>query len=87
MGRTFEIDKVAGGDGYERRIFGGEENLSCRIARCAKERGEDVYIIAILEEIAARGGVELRDRLGSLFVRGHKEASGGWWIKMCLRSL
>ncbi|KAF2033432.1 DHH phosphoesterase [Setomelanomma holmii] len=53
-------------------------NFSCRVAKCARARGgeEKVDIIQKLEEIV-QGNVELRERLGESFARGHKEASGG----------
>lgn len=50
-------------------------NFSCRIARCASE-GDNVNIIDVLKEYASRVP-GLRERMGTNFARGHKEASGG----------
>jgi hypothetical protein len=71
--KNLQVVMVANG-GY----LPGKVNFSCRIAKCAKERGEDVNIIEILEEVAGRSeDLGLRERLGRSFARGHKEASGG----------
>jgi hypothetical protein len=58
-------------------------NFSCRIARCARVRAaeqgaDEVNIITVLREAAARSeSGDLVERLGESFARGHKEASGG----------
>ncbi|KAF2002462.1 DHH phosphoesterase [Amniculicola lignicola CBS 123094] len=56
----------------------GKVNFSCRVAKSARARDGDekVNIIKKLEGIVA-DNVELRERLGESFARGHKEASGG----------
>lgn len=66
-------------DGY----LPGKVNFSCRIPRCARVRAaqegtEEVNIIKVLREAAARSeSGDLIERLGESFARGHKEASGG----------
>ncbi|OHE91061.1 DHH family protein [Colletotrichum orchidophilum] len=56
----------------------GMVNFSCRIPRCARAKEPPVNIIEVLEGVAARAkDSTLRERLGSSFARGHKEASGG----------
>lgn len=55
----------------------GKVNFSCRIARSARGRDPPVNIIESLKAAAALSSDGLRDRLGSSFARGHKEASGG----------
>ncbi|OLN96251.1 hypothetical protein CCHL11_04434 [Colletotrichum chlorophyti] len=53
-------------------------NFSCRVPRCARTREPPVNIIEVLRDVAARAeDPTLRERLGSSFARGHKEASGG----------
>jgi single-stranded DNA-specific DHH superfamily exonuclease len=61
-------------DGY----LPGKVNFSCRIARCARERGDEVNIIEILRSLLHKSEHDdLAERLGTAFARGHKEASGG----------
>ncbi|OBR09636.1 DHH family protein [Colletotrichum higginsianum IMI 349063] len=53
-------------------------NFSCRVPRCARARDPPVNIIEVLRDVASRAeDSTLRERLGSSFARGHKEASGG----------
>ena len=55
----------------------GKVNFSCRIARCARDRGPPVNIISSLKAVADLDTSDLVQRLGENFARGHKEASGG----------
>lgn len=70
----------------------GKVNFSCRVARCARARGEGVDIIASLRGYASltldedgkgegKGGegktTPLIERVGDDFARGHVQASGG----------
>lgn len=67
----------------------GRVNFSCRVARCARARGEGVDIIASLRGYASltldqdgQGEGEGRktpliERVGDDFARGHVQASGG----------
>lgn len=55
----------------------GKVNFSCRIARCARGRGQPVNIIESLKAVADLDTTDLVQRLGDNFARGHKEASGG----------
>ncbi|KAL8730764.1 MAG: hypothetical protein Q9166_003834 [cf. Caloplaca sp. 2 TL-2023] len=52
----------------------GMVNFSCRIARCARHREPPVNIIESLKAVA---DLDLVERMGESFARGHKEASGG----------
>ncbi|KAF2224995.1 DHH family protein [Elsinoe ampelina] len=75
--RALEIVMVAN-EGY----LEGKVNFSCRVARCARGRGEEVDIIRALRGYASLGeGGEgkgpLLERLGDDFARGHVQASGG----------
>ena len=56
----------------------GMVNFSCRIARCARGRGQEVNIIDTLKEVAALDEGNLVERMGESFARGHREASGGF---------
>ncbi|KAL0942062.1 single-stranded-dna-specific exonuclease [Colletotrichum truncatum] len=53
-------------------------NFSCRIPRSARAKDPPVNIIEVLKGVAASAeDPTLRERLGTSFARGHKEASGG----------
>jgi hypothetical protein len=80
---ALEIIMVAN-EGY----LPGKVNFSCRIARCAKGREEEVNIIKSLRDYAslpdqdaAVDGGEIKppllERVGDDFARGHVQASGG----------
>jgi hypothetical protein len=80
---ALEIVMVAN-EGY----LPGKVNFSCRIARCAKGREEEVNIIQSLRAYASLPGQDagdgsgeikppLLERVGDDFARGHVQASGG----------
>jgi len=80
---ALEIVMVAN-EGY----LPGKVNFSCRIARCAKGREEEVNIIKSLRDYASLPDVKedddgkdskplLLERVGDDFARGHVQASGG----------
>jgi hypothetical protein len=71
--KKLEVILVAN-DGYVKDMV----NFSCRIPKSARARDPPVNIIEILKEYAnqAESG-DLKERLGTSFARGHKEASGG----------
>ncbi|KAF2155965.1 DHH family protein [Myriangium duriaei CBS 260.36] len=70
--KALEIVMVAN-EGY----LEGKVNFSCRIARCARAREDEVNIIKSLKAYASEAQVPLLDRLGDDFARGHVQASGG----------
>jgi hypothetical protein len=71
--RKLEVILVAN-DGYLKDMV----NFSCRIPKSARARDPPVNIIEVLKEYAnqAESG-DLKERPGTSFARGHKEASGG----------
>lgn len=56
----------------------GQINFSCRPARAARARGDNVNVIELLRAAArSHASGDLEARLGESFARGHVQASGG----------